>query len=209
MVLSIILGTGPVARQVFTYLFAALIILLSLYHQILEVCQIIYYGFEYIYQLQNYVEFFVYILSIAFVFVFFNDCGCPKEWQWQIGVLAMLTAWTNVIFFAFKFPAIGIFVLIFYKIVITFLKVVLFSLVLILGFSFILLMVFHNPDSQVTSYNIQYMGIYDLRCYSFQMLYHEVCLFITIATLSSDIILFKHRTLFCQNFHHGNWRTRL
>ena len=125
--------------------------LLSLYHQMLEVCQIIYYGSEYIYQLQNYVEFFVYILSITFVFMFFNDCGCPKEWQWQIGLLAMLMAWTNVIFFAFKFPAIGIFVLIFYKIVKTFLKVALFSLVLILGFSFILLMMFNNPDSQVTT----------------------------------------------------------
>ena len=143
--------TGPIARQVFTYLFAVLLILLSVYHLMREGCQIIYYGSEYIYQLQNYVEFFLYILSITFVFVFFNDCGCPKEWQWKIGLLAMLTAWTNAIFFAFKFPAIGIFVLIFYKIVITFLKVALFSLVLILGFSFILLMVFHNPDSQVTT----------------------------------------------------------
>ena len=145
----IILILGSITRQVFTYIIAILTILMALYQQLHEVGQIKYHRLKYFTSLQNYVEIFVYILSFLFVFVFFNDCGCPKEWQWMVGIFAMFLAWTNVVFFSFKIPSIGIFVLIFYNIVKTFLKVALFSLILILGFSFILLMMFNSPNSQV------------------------------------------------------------
>ena len=146
---SLIIILGSITRQVSTYIIAAFTIVTALYQQLLEIIQILYHRWNYFTSLQNLVEFFLYILSFLFVIAFFNDCGCPKEWQWTVGILAMFLAWANVVFFSLKIPCVGIFVLIFYNIVKTFLEVALFSLILILGFSFILLMMFNSPDSQV------------------------------------------------------------
>ena len=148
-IISYYIVLGSIHRLGFTFLFAVLTILLSVYHFFLEMFQIIIYKWNYFRELRNYGELPLYILSIIHVFVFFNDCGCPMEWQWQVGIFAVFLGWINLIIYVSKLPKTGIYVLIFYRIVMTFVKLISFSILLVLAFSLILFMVFNDPMATV------------------------------------------------------------
>ena len=123
--------------------------MLALYHLILEIIQIMRNKWEYFKEVRNYGEIPLYIMSIIYLFVFFNYCGCPLEWQWQVGIFAVFLGWMNLITYVSKFPNTGIYVLIFYEIVLTFLKLISFSILLVLAFSLIFFMTFNNPEAEV------------------------------------------------------------
>ena len=53
-----------------------------------------------------------------------------QVWQWQIGAIAVFLAWIDLILFFAKFPRIGIYSLIFVKIISTFVKAVFVSALL-------------------------------------------------------------------------------
>ena len=95
-------------------------------------------------------EMLIYIFSIVFVSNFFTDCGCPTIWQWNIGIFVVFLAWINMLLIASEIPWIGIYVIIFKNIVLTFMKMILFSLILIVGFTFVLFMIFFDPNAQVS-----------------------------------------------------------
>ena len=48
---------------------------------------------------QNWLEVPMLVLSVIFVSVFTNDCLCPMEFQWQIGIFAILFVWFDFIIF--------------------------------------------------------------------------------------------------------------
>ena len=93
--------------------------------------------------------FLLFPLSIVYVFIYFDECGCPKEWQWHLGILIVLLAWVDLMIIAAEFPISGTFILIFKEILYTILGLFTFALPMILAFAIILFMMFHNPFSQV------------------------------------------------------------
>ena len=94
-------------------------------------------------------ELLLFTLSIVYVFIFPNNCGCPMDWQWNIGIFAVFLSWFNLLFFTAEIPHTGTYVLIFKEILVTFLKLISFSIILVAGFSFVLFMMFFNPSAQV------------------------------------------------------------
>ena len=100
---------------------------------------------------QNVTELILFTLSIVFVFIFPNNCGCPMNWQWNIGIFAVFLAWFNLLFFTSEIPYTGTYVLIFKEILVTFIKLTSFSIFIVMGFSLILFMMFFDPFAQVSA----------------------------------------------------------
>ena len=96
----------------------------------------------------DWVKFFevsMFILSIIFVSVFWTPCMCPLKWQWQIGVIAVLLAWINLIGFCANFPSTGIYIIMIGRIFITFVRVVILSMFLLTTFAITFYMTSETP----------------------------------------------------------------
>lgn len=131
--------------------FAIIVIILSIYYISKEFVSLIIYDYkDYITYLKGYDKLLLYLLSIIFVFVFLNDCGCPMKWQWQIGIFTLFLGWINLIFTGSNFPGTGLYVIMFKKLFWTFFSLVLFAFLLVAAFSLILFMMFHNPTAKVS-----------------------------------------------------------
>lgn len=123
-----------------------MVILFSTFLGLREVVWLIFKSRDYIYNIQNYIQWGLYITAIVFVStMFINDCGCPAIWQWQVGIASIFLGWLNFVFLAAHFPVITLYVIIFRDIFITYFKLLLFALLLISSFSIILFMMFHDP----------------------------------------------------------------
>ena len=104
---------------------------------------------EYFRSLSNYLEIPMYLLSIAFVATT-NSCFCPSPLQWQAGTVAVFFAWINFILFLNKWPDLGIYIGIVWKITIRFLSVSVIATLLLLSFTFAFFMAFYEPDLPVS-----------------------------------------------------------
>ena len=113
---------------------AVIVILFAGISLLIEICQF-YYSRKTISDLTLLLQISLYILAIIFVSVIWTPRMCPQKWQWQIGVIAVLFVWTNLIDLCAKFPSIGIYIIIFGKIVCTFLEVIIFSVLLLSTFA--------------------------------------------------------------------------
>lgn len=161
LLLIIVTSAGNRSNLKNAYGFATCVILLVIFHLTVETVLFSsslrvyirkpehYSTAPYIRNPQNYVKLLLYVLSLLFVFVYFNDCGCPKDWQWIIGLIAMFLGWLNLIFLTYNFPGTGLYVIMFKTIFFTFFKLILFAFLLILAFSVILFMMFHDPNAKV------------------------------------------------------------
>ena len=120
---------------------------------------------EYFYSLSNYLEIPMYLLSIAFVTTT-NSCFCPSPLQWQAGAVAVFFAWIALILFLNKWPDLGIYIGIIWKITIRFLSVSVIATLLLLSFTFTFYMAFYEPDLPVSCiilYNIMFInGIWNV-----------------------------------------------
>ena len=141
------------ARSSFVFTAAVLIIVLAGIRLLLEASQLMYQRISYLLDWVNWIEISLYILSIIFVSVFRTTCLCPQVWQWQIGVMAILLAWIDLIIICAKFPNIGLYVIMFGKIFGTFLKVILLSTLLVATFGLTFYMTFSEPQYQVSLYS--------------------------------------------------------
>ena len=99
----------------------------------------------------NWMESVQYICSIVFVVVYDTDCFCVVNWQWQVGVVAVFWGWINLILFMSKLPFLGIYIIILIRISITFVKMLILTLLLIVAFGLTFFMVFLDADVMVSS----------------------------------------------------------
>ena len=97
----------------------------------------------------NYLEIPMYILSIVFVSVSQNDCLCPTRGQWQAGVIAVFLAWFDLLFFLNKWPLIGIYIEMWRRIIVNFLKIAILAVFLIFAFGITFYLTFHEPHLKV------------------------------------------------------------
>ena len=137
-------------RSRFVLIAAVIIIILVGIRLLLEASQLVYQLRSYLFDWVNWIEVSLYILSIIFVSVFRTTCLCPQEWQWQIGVMVIFLAWIDLIIVCAKFPNIGIYVIMFGKVLGTFLKVLLLSILLVATFGLTFYMTFSEPQYQVS-----------------------------------------------------------
>ena len=99
----------------------------------------------------NYVEIPLYTLSLIFVNVIHRECLCPSRGQWQIGTIAVFLAWVDLLLFMNKWPDLGIYISMLWRIIVNFLKVSIIALFLIIAFGFAFYMAFYEPDLPVSS----------------------------------------------------------
>ena len=137
-------------RSLFVFTAAVIIIVLAGIRLLLEASQFWYQRISYLSDWVNWIEVSMYILSIIFVVVFRTTCLCPQVWQWQIGVMAIFLAWIDLIVICAKFPNIGLYVIMFGRIFLTFLKVILLSTLLVATFGLTFYMTFSEPQYQVS-----------------------------------------------------------
>lgn len=98
-----------------------------------------------------------YVFIIIFAFIFPYDCPCPPVWQWQIGIIGLFLAWITLLKFANKFPIISKYVLMFGRIIETFVKVALaIGIPLVLAFAWPFYMALHDPEVTVSLITNQY-----------------------------------------------------
>ena len=88
-------------------------------------------------------------LSIIFVSMPNWSCPCVFDWQWQVGVVAVVLAWVVFIVFTALIPVIGVYVLVLTEICKTFLKLLILTFLLLFAFGTAFYMVFSDPSVQV------------------------------------------------------------
>ena len=47
------------------------------------------------------------ICAIIFASVVGNQCHCPQEWQWQVGIAAVFLVWAHLIFYMRRMRLLG------------------------------------------------------------------------------------------------------
>lgn len=99
-----------------------------------------------------YFQLLVFVLSLIFscLTIAVTSNGCCVEWQWHFGLFAVSLGWANLIHLFFKFPFVGEHAIIFATIVVTFLKLAVFALLLILASTIVLMMVFFDAEAMVS-----------------------------------------------------------
>ena len=100
---------------------------------ILEVVQLIQDGREYFYDIENYIQWVLYITTSVFTFPFLFD----ESWhyQWVSGSISIFTAYLALLFLLARFDIYGIYVIMFLEIMKTLLHVLSLFSILIIGFA--------------------------------------------------------------------------
>ena len=159
----------------FVFVAAVIIILLSAFQLVMEVIHVFLQPQVYLTDLANWIKVPYIACSIIFALIFFNDCLCPKPWQWQVGIVAVFLVWADLIFYIRKIRVLGkwcinyfqfnlcafmmmnncvivivlyidtgIYILMFEKIFKRFLRLVIFTILLISMFALTFHMAFHQ-----------------------------------------------------------------
>ncbi len=125
---------------------AIVILIFSIYRLISEVFQLVQLRLYYLLDWVNWVEVTMSILTILFAWVFHEDCLCPREWQWQVGTIAVFLAWIDLIIFIRKLPLTGVYVVMFLDIFYTFCRMIFLSALLVIAFGLAFYMALFEPD---------------------------------------------------------------
>ena len=124
---------------------AVSVIIFAVVRLVIEVFQLIQLRERYIQDWINWMEVALTVFAIMFVAVFNNECQCPRDWQWQIGIVAVFLAWINLMIFMSKLPWVGIYVVMFTNIFKIFIKLIFLSILLLVAFGLPLHMAFFEP----------------------------------------------------------------
>ena len=136
--------------HMYIYFTASAVIFCASFRLLFELIQLCILRLRFIFNLGNIMEIILFTFSIIYGWVFNSPCLCPEPWQWQIGAIAVFLAWIDLILFFAKFPQIGIYSLMFVKILSTFCKAVFVSALLVIAFALTLHMSFYEPSILVS-----------------------------------------------------------
>lgn len=95
------------------------------------------------------IQFLPYIFSIAFAAIPSTSCPCISKGRWQIGALALFLAWVNAVTFIKLVPRLGVYVLMFQKVICSFLKMFILGMLLVVAFGLTFHMLFREPLAMV------------------------------------------------------------
>ena len=94
----------------------------------------------------------LFLLTIVYVFGFFNECWCTPPWQWQIGALAVFMAYFNFLLLLKGLPWFGVYISMLLNIIKIFLKLAYLPILLILTFAFPFYMLFIRVGCAICVY---------------------------------------------------------
>ena len=105
----------------------------------------------YIWDLTNWIELILFLLSIVFSILVFvmNEKFCLSAWQWQMGVAIIWLSWIELIFLSTQFQFIGFHALMFIEILKTLFKFLPLALLLIFGFGLTFHFLLYSPNLMV------------------------------------------------------------
>lgn len=128
------------------------IVLYCFINFILEIVQLIQDGREYFHDIENYVQWTLYITTSIFTIPFLFD----QSWhfQWVAGSISIFTAYLALLFLLGRFDIYGIYVIMFLEIMKTLLHVLSLFSILIFGFALTFCVI--RPFSQVSLENYQH-----------------------------------------------------
>ena len=141
---------------------------------------------------ENWLELFLYSFTLIFLGPLGGACVCPKSWEWQIGALAVFLAWIHLGIFVKKMPQLGLYVIMFEDIVITFIKIAIPALLLVLAFSMAFYMMFFVPSP---------LFAVRLNC--------NYCWIVFMLSLLTGLAVCYSWALHHQSYDHGCWRNGL
>jgi len=145
-------GLSPSAE---TFLITAdiLIIIFSIIQFILELFQFWRRKLEYIKDLENWVENFIFVLSVIFAGYHLQlDCFCPDKATWSLAVLVIFFGYINQVYFLRRLPYTGITISIMYNILYTFAELTVIAALLVFSFSLPFFMLLKIPVSVINMY---------------------------------------------------------
>ena len=103
----------------------------------------------------NWFEFAEYISIIIFLAsVKQSKCFCPEMWEWEVGVVSLALSWVVLIAWLQVMPWIGIYVTIMIRIMVSFARVALFGVLLVVGFGLTFYVLFHQPPQRESAVSI-------------------------------------------------------
>ena len=74
-----------------------------------------------------------------------NECFCPTSPHWQLGTCVVFLAWIDLLTFLYKFPKLGVYLVMMERIVKKFVRVMVLAVLVFLGFGFAFYMTFYEP----------------------------------------------------------------
>ena len=143
--------TGVKFAAVMTIVFAAIRFLLRLGKELILMYKLTKKYFTF-YNLLEWVDVPCYVLTITFSAVILNhDCPCPSVREWQVGIAGLFLSWITFLKYINKVPYISNYVLMLWRIVVTFVKVALsIGIPLILTFAWPFYMALYDPQVSVS-----------------------------------------------------------
>ncbi|GIZ02884.1 transient receptor potential cation channel subfamily A member 1 homolog [Caerostris extrusa] len=153
-------------EQVFPRLCRNFIYVLAVLHLLKEIYQIHQNGRRYI-SIENALEWACYVSALLFV-ADLTECssqtGIREVWQWELGALSIFCAWMVLLMFISKFPFLGIYVIMFFQILSTFINFsfVFFLFVVAFALGFYALLQnqnpFENPGEAIVKTGVMMIG---------------------------------------------------
>ena len=130
-----------------TIFFAFIRLVLRLGKESILMCKL---GMKYLTNVYHWLEWVdvpCYALTISFAATSFKDCPCPSSSEWQVGIAGLFLSWIILLKYANKIPRISNYVLMLWRIVITFGYVALsLGIPLILAFAWSFYMALRDPQ---------------------------------------------------------------
>ena len=117
---------------------------------VVECYQLVMTHYRYFLNIENYIEVLAYLSSFIFVCHFGTNCWCLTSWQWQLGATGVFLAWFNLILFLKRVPLLGIYILMFNRILHTFLKFALIAVLFVVAFCIPFYMILYKAVSTYT-----------------------------------------------------------
>ncbi|XP_078542291.1 transient receptor potential cation channel subfamily A member 1 [Lissotriton helveticus] len=126
----------------FTRVCMSIVFVMSVFGIIKELVQIIQQRVKYLMDATNLVDWTIHVTSIIFVSTFWKKSISIGHWQWQCGAMAVFASWVNFLLYLQRFESFGIYIVMFWEILRTLLRIVVlfFFLILAFGLSFFILL---------------------------------------------------------------------
>ncbi len=148
----------PVSKQIgiqftagMTIVFASIRLLLRLGKELILMCKLRREYFTDIYSYFEWADVPCYVLTISFAARIFTNCPCPSATEWQVGITGLFLSWIIFLKYVNKVPLVSNYVLMLWRIVLTFGKVAFsIGIPLILAFAWSFYMALYNPKESVS-----------------------------------------------------------
>ncbi len=92
------------------------------------------------FELTEYISIIIFLVSVER-----SGCFCPQTWEWEVGVVSLALSWVVLVAWLQAMHWIGIYVTIMIRIIVSFARVAIFGVLLVVGFGLTFYLLFYQP----------------------------------------------------------------